>query len=115
MKSPIFKQCAKCQKIWNEQDEFLSDPDVKLFGYQATTEKLEAGLFHFRHSCTNIILIYAEVFIHLYDGLIFNDNFSGTDKCAEFCLHQYELDPCPNKCECAYVREVLQIIRNWPK
>ena len=115
MKSPIFKQCTTCQKIWNNYEEFLSDPDVKLFGYQATPEKLEAGLFHFRHSCNNTIIIYAEVFTHLYDGKVFNDNFSGTNKCAEYCLHKYELDPCPNKCECAYVREVLQILRNWPK
>ena len=111
----MFKQCNMCKEVWRDCSEFLSDPDVKLFGYQATPEKLEAGLFYFHHSCNNTIIIDVEVFTYLYDGEIFNDNFSGTDKCAEFCLHKYELDPCPNKCECAYVREVLQIVRNWPK
>lgn len=115
MKNHVFKQCSNCHKSWDTRDEFLSDSSVKLFGYQASPEKLEAGLFHFYHSCNNTILIYAEVFTHLYDGLIFTDNLSGTDKCAEYCLHKYELGPCPNKCECAYVREILQTLRGWPK
>jgi hypothetical protein len=25
------------------------------------------------------------------------------------------VEPCPSQCECAYIREILQIIRNWPK
>jgi hypothetical protein len=40
---------------------------------------------------------------------------TGTEECPGYCLHQDELQPCPARCECAYVREIIQIIRNWPK
>jgi hypothetical protein len=25
------------------------------------------------------------------------------------------LDPCPTHCECNFVREILQVVNNWPK
>jgi hypothetical protein len=31
------------------------------------------------------------------------------------CLREGALDPCPLKCECRYVRDVLQVVRHWPK
>ena len=41
--------------------------------------------------------------------------FPWTTECPEFCLHKSELRPCPAKCECAYVREIIQVIKDWPK
>jgi hypothetical protein len=40
---------------------------------------------------------------------------TGTAECPEFCLHRSKLNPCPAKCECAYIREIIQAIKNWPK
>lgn len=111
----MFKQCKMCEKIWNNYEEFLSDPDIKLTGYQVSFEELEAGLFLFNHSCNNTLAIPAGDFTHLYDGPRFKENPLGTSGCPESCLQQDNLDPCPVKCECVYVREVLQIVREWPK
>ena len=36
-----------------------------------------------------------------------------TESCPRLCLDQCSLDPCDVPCQCAYVREVLQIIREW--
>lgn len=110
-----FKQCGMCQKAWRNYHEFLSDPYVSLVGYQVSFEELEAGLLLFNHSCNNTLAIVADAFTHLYDTPIFKERATGTDKCPGHCLKENELRPCPAKCECAYVREVLQIIKNWPK
>ena len=104
----MFKQCGMCEKVWRNYHDFLSDPYVSLVGYQvAFEEELEAGLFLFNHSCHNTLAIPAGAFTHFYDGPIFKVRATGTDKC--------QLQPCPAECECAYVREVLQIIKKWPK
>jgi hypothetical protein len=39
----------------------------------------------------------------------------GTEECSEYCLYSEMIDRCPVECECAYVREVLNIVREWPK
>ena len=111
----MFKHCNQCKKTWDNYEEFLSDPNVQLIGYQVAFEELEAGLFLFNHSCTNTMALEAREFRHLYDGPIFKERATGTERCPEYCLHRFELDSCPIQCECAYVREVLQIVRGWPK
>ena len=111
----IFKLCNHCQKTWRNYHEFLSDPQIKLLGYQVSFEELEAGLFLFNHSCNNTVVLPAEIFTHLYDGPIFTERATGTDECPGYCLNKNELRPCPAQCECTYVREVLQIVNNWPK
>jgi hypothetical protein len=30
-------------------------------------------------------------------------------------LHQSDLAPCPSRCECAFVREVVDMVTHWPK
>lgn len=37
------------------------------------------------------------------------------DDCPGYCLHADELAPCPASCECAFVRDVLQLVREHPK
>ena len=54
-------------------------------------------------------------FQDLYSGEIFVERATGSAQCPGHCLHQDNLLPCPARCECAYVREVMQIIRQWPK
>ena len=54
-------------------------------------------------------------FKDLYDGPVFKDRLLSTEQCPEYCLHEDQLDPCPAKCECAYVREILQTVQRWPK
>ena len=111
----MFKQCNMCLAKWGCYEDFLSDPDVSLVGYQVSFEELEAGLFLFNHSCNNTLAIQAEAFTSLYDGPIFNQRATGGEQCPGFCLDKCELNPCPAECDCAYVREVLQAVKKWPK
>ena len=111
----VFKQCPLCETVWRNYHDFLSDPYVSLAGYQMSFKELEAGLFLFHHSCTTTLALPATAFAYLYDGPIFEERTTGTDKCPEYCLREDALGPCPIKCECAYVSEVLRIVKNWPK
>lgn len=111
----IFKECGKCGKVWRSYLEFLSDPQISLVSYQVNFDNLELGLFLFSHSCNSTLAITASVFTHLHYDPIFEERATGTNECPGFCLYKDELSPCPAKCECAYVRQVLQFVRRWPK
>jgi hypothetical protein len=111
----VFSQCENCQEIWRNYHDFLSDQYVSLTGYQVSFKNLRAGQFIFNHSCGTTLGVPAGSFVHLYDGPIFEERATGSDDCPEYCLRADELGPCPVECECAYIREVLQIVRKWPK
>jgi len=110
-----FRKCPTCNAVWFSQDDFLADRDVNLIGYQARLEELELGFFFFNHACGTTLAAPAGDFRHLYNGPVFTTRKTGTDECPGHCLRQDELSPCPAQCECAYVREVVQILKNWPK
>ena len=110
----MFKLCSNCGEKWETREEFLSDKGLRLIGYQVHFEELELGIFLFNHICNTTLGIAAKEFTDLYDGIIFSERATGSEECSEYCLDQNNLMSCPVKCECAYVREVLQIIKNWP-
>ncbi|MFZ2655821.1 MAG: hypothetical protein WAX69_12900 [Victivallales bacterium] len=112
---PLFKKCSGCGASWSDRSLFLSDPKVSLVGYQVHFQDLELGLFLFNHECGSTISIEAKNFTDLYKGPVFKDKKTGTGQCGGLCLHSEELSPCPARCECAYVREVLSIIDSWKK
>lgn len=111
----IFKKCGKCQETWRNYYDFLSDPSLTLRGYQVAAESLETGMFLFNHSCKTTLSIPAGDFALLHDGPILQERATGPDECPEYCLKKHNSNQCPAKCECAYVTEVLLIIKNWPK
>ena len=111
-----FKKCSCCSNLWLNREEFLGDADVYLIGYQANFIDLELGYFLFNHmTCKSTIAIPAGLFKDLYTGPIFTAKMTGSESCPGFCLQEAVLDPCQQKCECAYVREIMNIIREWPK
>ena len=110
-----FKQCSTCGFKWSSRDQFLEDPDVELVGYQVNFEELLAGFFLFNHSCGTTLAIPVEPFEDLYDGPVFRERATGSEACPEHCLHEENLIPCPTHCECAFVREIIQYIKSWPK
>jgi|MTBAKMStandDraft_1061839.scaffolds.fasta_scaffold02877_5 hypothetical protein len=110
-----YKQCKRCRKTWRDSSEFLSDPELRFHAYQASFEELETGLFLFEHSCKTTLSIQAGEFSHLYQGPVFKERATGTEECPGFCGKAGNLEPCTVECECAYIREVMQIIRYWPK
>ncbi|HPF98932.1 MAG TPA: hypothetical protein PLE77_02615 [Kiritimatiellia bacterium] len=111
----MFKTCQMCGKTWRDRLEFLSDPELSLVGYQANLPDLSAGIFLFNHTCQTTMGIHAGEFLDLHDGPMFKAHMTETDDCPRYCLGERELRPCPAKCECAYVRDVLQVVKDWPK
>ncbi len=113
-----FKECGSCRYSWEDRNSFLTDPDLELIGYQVNFNDLESGLFLFNHevdTCRTTLALRAEEFRDLYQGQIFTERMTGSDKCPEWCFYEHEIGHCKNSCECAYIREILQIVREWPK
>jgi len=114
----MFKKCSGCKQHWATREEFISDPLVRLVGYQVNFGDLEAGFFLFNHlnpKCKTTLSIHTGIFSDLYHGVIFQERQEGSAKCPGHCLHMGNLNSCPAKCECNYVREVMQIIVKHPK
>jgi hypothetical protein len=109
-----FKVCPKCGFVWSDKDAFAKDPGLEVVGYQAHFRDLTAGFFLFTHACHTTLAVPAGEFTFLYDGPIYTIHATGTAECPGYCLNKSELRPCPAACECAYVREILQILRKMP-
>lgn len=112
---PVFKQCLPCEYRWSDRDAFLGDPSIEIIGYQVNFDDLLAGIFLFNHSCGATLALSVRNFNGLYEGPIFADRATGSDECPEYCLYPPQLDLCPARCECAYVRNIIDIIKRWPK
>ncbi|CAB1057553.1 hypothetical protein D1BOALGB6SA_2306 [Olavius sp. associated proteobacterium Delta 1] len=112
----LFKKCTCCAFPWLSRAEFLQDEKTVLIGYQANFCQLELGYFLFNHlACESTIAIPAGRFKDMYAGPLFTQRLTGTEVCQGFCEDMDAIEPCDAQCECAYVREIMQIIRNWPK
>lgn len=112
----VFKKCTCCENPWFTRDEFLQDKNTALVGYQANFSHLELGYFLFNHlTCESTIAIPAGLFKNLYAGPVFAQRLTGTEICHGLCDDIEVLEPCENQCECAWVREIVQLIRDWPK
>ena len=106
-----FKICPNCKHVWENRADFINDPDVQIIGYQVHFEALETGFFLFNHSCGTTFALEVGPFKDMYSGPIFQDRATGSDKCPGYCLHENNLDSCPVRCECAYVREIVQMLK----
>jgi hypothetical protein len=113
MSEPVFKSCSCCDAEWSTREAFLRDPSIVVIGYQVDFEELRLGYFLFNHErCRTTIALRAREFLDLYDGPVFSERRTGSDECPGYCLRSDELARCPVACECAFVREVLQIVRS---
>ena len=112
----IFKKCSCCEHPWFSREDFLQDRNTDLVGYQANFYQLELGYFLFNHlTCESTIAIPAGLFKDLYAGPVFAQRMTGTEYCQGLCKDTKALQPCEEQCECAYVRDIMQMIRGWPK
>lgn len=107
----VFAQCPNCGAAWQTRQVFLEDPDVNIIGYQAHFEELTAGLFLFNHSCGGTFSLQVDAFRDMYGGPVFTKRLTGTDSCPGHCVHKHSLESCPAKCECAFVRDIIQKLR----
>jgi hypothetical protein len=110
-----FKQCTCCGTVWRTREDLLADPGVELIGYQAHFIVLVEGLFLFNHSCGTTFALDVAELVDLYAGPVFRRRLDGSADCLGYCIHRGELQPCPAECECAFVREIMQVVRRWPK
>lgn len=110
-----FKTCPCCGEGWKTRDDFLNDCSLDLIGYQVNFESLHLGLLLFNHVCGTTLALPAGTFRDLYAGPVHSGRKTGTEDCPEYCLHKEELRPCPAECECAWVREMIQIVREAEK
>lgn len=116
--SSNFKVCPTCLKQWLTLDEFLSDPAVEFAGYQVNFEDLKGGLFYFSHTlsvCGTTLAVPVREFTGLSPRPVLSSQGKQPDGCPGLCVRQGSLDPCPVECECFWVREVIEIIRNRKK
>ena len=107
----IFKQCPACGTIWTDREAMLADREVCIIGYQTHFKELTNGLFLFNHSCNGTFSIQAGEFADMYKGPVFKEHLAGTEDCPGYCLHKKNLESCPLKCECAYIREIIQLLK----
>ncbi len=107
----IFKTCKICGMQWITRDQFINDPQVVSIGYQANFVILGKGLFLFNHSCQSTLSVEVQAFQDLYAGPMFEDRLTRSEACRGYCLHRNNLRPCPEQCECAYVREILGFLQ----
>lgn len=114
--SAHFKICPSCLKAWSSRDEFLSDDELDLVDYQVDFDELALGLFLFNHhTCQTTLAVRAGLLKDLYIGPVFRTRRTGQTDCPGYCLKRSQLSACPAECECAWVRRLLQIVRQWPK
>jgi hypothetical protein len=109
-----FKKCTNCGFVWHNRADFINDDDVTIIGYQVLFDDLLSGLFLFNHFCKGTLSIEVSVFEDLYTGPVYTERATGTDACSGHCLHKSVLEPCPVKCECAFVREIIQHLKESP-
>ena len=111
-----FKKCTFCGHLWQTREDFLQDAATAMIGYQVNFDNLHLGFFLFNHlKCGTTLGLAAGLFSDLYNGPVYKQRQTGSEKCPEYCLHEERLEPCPAECECAYVREIIQTVRQWPK
>jgi hypothetical protein len=113
--SLAFKACPSCGRVWGSREDFMADPEVELIGYQVDAASQDAGLFLFNHRCEGTLAIPAAAFVDLVGKPLHAPSLYGTKECEGHCLHCHDIDPCRAFCECAYVRQALQVVRRWPK
>lgn len=112
----LFKSCPKCGSVWQKREDFLADPETEIIGYQVNFKDLKTGLFLFNHlTCQTTLSLKAEYFLDLYNGPVFRERKTGTDACPGYCLYEDNLMSCPVRCECAYVRAVLNKLKKRSK
>lgn len=113
-KNEPFKACPLCGVTWSTMFELLADPQIRLHGYQVDFEDLLQGIFLFNHlECNTTISIKVWRFQGIHHGPVYAEQKNGSQQCPEYCLKPDLLVPCPSECACAFIRDLMQMIREW--
>ncbi len=118
MSDTPFKACPCCTTVWQNRGDFLADITLEMNGYAPDFDNLLEGLFFFTHhvaGCFSTMTLKAKTFADLYTGEKYLEDKRGEADCPRYCFIKEELRRCEELCECAYVREILEIIQKHPK
>ncbi len=110
----VFQVCNYCGCRWSSRGEFLADETLLFNGYQADFESPDKGLFLFTHrgpGCGTTLALEIRHFIDLYHGPVYSERKLNSSDCPGHCANIFNLERCENKCEFAYIRELIQIVR----
>ncbi|MDR3708366.1 MAG: hypothetical protein P4L33_08695 [Capsulimonadaceae bacterium] len=110
-----FKTCSFCKRQWQSRADFLADPSLRVVGYQADLERLDAGLLIFVHQlepCGTSIAVPIGRFFDLYTGPTYSGKRAGLPECPRYCLDSEQLNRCAVHCECARARETMGVVVN---
>ena len=111
----VFKKCPMCGMSWKNRERFLQDESLRINGYQANFESLESGLLYFTHhveGCHSTMACQVREFIDLNTGVRYCERKTLTEECPQHCLYESELGRCEVSCECAFVRDLIDILRH---
>lgn len=114
MTTSIFKTCPGCCATWPTRDDFLADGNLELNGYKADFKELSYGLYFFTHKandCFSTMALEVQDFQDLFTGTIYQERRTGEGECPRYCMKENQLQRCAVRCECAFAREIIQIIR----
>jgi len=117
MRTP-FKICPNCLEVWQTRDDFLDDSLLHLNGYKADFEKLEYGLFFFTHQkagCHSTLALEVSDFLDLHRGTVCEEPQRYDEKCPRFCREKRKFDQTQDLCECAFAREVCELVKQRRK
>lgn len=90
----------------------MNDGGVEIIGYQLFPMDLLSGLFLFNHSCKGTFALPVSDFADLYTGPVYKERKTDTEVCPGLCHHKDNLNPCTVRCECAFIREIMQLLKN---
>jgi hypothetical protein len=113
-----FKTCPCCNTVWPTRTDFLADQSLEINGYAPDFDNLLEGLFFFTHhvsGCFSTMTLKAKSFSDLYTGKKHKEHKTGDEDCPRLCFEKEELRRCDELCECAYVREIIAVVREHPK
>lgn len=103
-----------CAFKWQSRDDFIEDPSLEINGYLADLEELKYSQFYFTHNvagCGSTMVIEARDFFSLYSGPSYKERRTDQEDCPGYCRDKEQLDRCAAYCECAFNREIIQLIR----
>jgi hypothetical protein len=117
---PVIKQCTTCSTQWLTLQQLVEDRNLKIEGYQACFGDADAGLIILTHktrTCGTTLVLPARVFRPLIAGCLPEAHMTLSTPCPRRCSRPRDFEACQVKCDMAWVREVLGLLRRheWPE
>jgi hypothetical protein len=113
-----FKECGSCHRIWEYWQDFISDPEVRLLGFQGSTRLPETNLLVFHHRCGTSISVLANKLRHILPKdeqelqlpILFGD-----ENCSKYCREIENLKTCNRNCINARDRRLILAVLDMKK